>query len=419
MKILFVLAAFVGALVFLWPKLAEVAKEEKEQPISWSSVERVQWSDEPDFLRSMLIKREPVVIVDAPSFPQLHTLDAVGRHAAIARNCMRSSQSTFFYYDLTHALTETGTCRSNLKYEIEDVPMQSLIDRVGGRDRTEFYYYSSPLNKTSPELFDLLDFSPYNRTVAGLQVNFWLASQGCVSRLHYDASHNLFVQLAGRKRFQLVSPKEGFDRLPLYPASHPCQRASSFDFSSEKRLEAKEVVLDSGDLLYIPPFYFHHVESLTPSSSLNMYLPSKEMSNAVKINEFDFGISNDWLDVVQLSAVHHILRNVVARVFDLKKFSKRLEARFELSFQDTETLSCETPLTKGALDEDFSAYYCTSLSLDKVSKMELSIVVDRLVGLFEKLPVGTREILLMDWVETRILWAVEPALITKYLRNCF
>ena len=33
----------------------------------------------------------------------------------------------------------------------------------------------------------------------------------------------------------------------------------------------ERAILGEGDLLYIPPFYFHHVTSLTPSISINIY----------------------------------------------------------------------------------------------------------------------------------------------------
>ncbi len=191
---------------------------------------------------------------------------------------MRHSEATFFYYDTRHALTADGTCDSALAYTVEDVPMERLVQEIQHPREQRFLYYSTLLNETSAELLADFDVSPYhNVSGADLQVNFWMASGGAVSRLHYDAAHNLFLQLRGRKRFLLIGPEVAVSgRLPLFPSAHPCHRASPVDLTQfllsqapqMANVSVQEALLEEGDMLYIPPFWFHHVETLTASMSM-------------------------------------------------------------------------------------------------------------------------------------------------------
>jgi hypothetical protein len=246
-------------------------------------VDRATWpdTDTAAFLRELLQRRVPVIVRGVPRVPW--TFDHLKSRVATARNVMSHPQSTFFYYDTRHALTRDGTCTSSLDYDVRDVPMHELVARIERGDG-RFSYYSTLLNETSPELLADFDSSPYqNVSGSDLLINFWAASGGAVSRLHYDAAHNLFLQLRGRKRFLLVAPHDAVaQRLPMYPSAHPCHRASPVDptsfFASQvpqlADLIVREALLEEGDLLYIPPFWLHHVETLTGAMSLVRELTS-------------------------------------------------------------------------------------------------------------------------------------------------
>ena len=53
--------------------------------------------------------------------------------------------------------------------------------------------------------------------------SLWFSSAGSTTAIHYDHEHNMFVQLSGRKRFTLVSPKH-HNKLHLHPSLHPSWR---------------------------------------------------------------------------------------------------------------------------------------------------------------------------------------------------
>ena len=83
---------------------------------------------------------------------------------------------------------------------------------------------------------------------------------------HYDGYHNFYAQLSGRKKFTLVSPKY-WREVAVYPLLHPshaqCQANLSADVSLGTSIEYFETELGPGDVLYLPPLYFHHVEAVS------------------------------------------------------------------------------------------------------------------------------------------------------------
>jgi oxalate decarboxylase/phosphoglucose isomerase-like protein (cupin superfamily) len=98
---------------------------------------------------------------------------------------------------------------------------------------------------------------------------FWLSAAGVLAALHYDAdgSHNLNVQVRGKKRVLLFSPKEF-----LYPfpgTQLPAARSNFSQVNIEnpdlkkfprfKSARCEEAVLEEGDMLFIPSFWSHAV----------------------------------------------------------------------------------------------------------------------------------------------------------------
>lgn len=97
------------------------------------------------------------------------------------------------------------------------------------------------------------------------------------AQLHYDESHNLFAQIYGRKRFVLLPP-ESHRHISLYPHLHPSQRSVRISTKSSYLslgIPFYEVTLAPGDLLYLPPLWFHHVTALEDSISVNVWSESK------------------------------------------------------------------------------------------------------------------------------------------------
>jgi hypothetical protein len=109
---------------------------------------------------------------------------------------------------------------------------------------------------------------------AAIAPRLWLGNRG-TTPAHFDSSHNIGCVVAGRRRFTLLPPQRAPD-LYLGPPDHaptaaPMTVASlqSPDFERFPRLrlaldDALVAELAPGDAIYIPPLWFHQVESLDP-----------------------------------------------------------------------------------------------------------------------------------------------------------
>jgi ribosomal protein L16 Arg81 hydroxylase len=77
--------------------------------------------------------------------------------------------------------------------------------------------------------------------------------------------------LSGSRRYILAHPKE-CSNLALYPQSHPSARHSSLTWDDSQDIPAHvhEVVLQAGDVLYLPPHWFHMIVSLDMNIQCNI-----------------------------------------------------------------------------------------------------------------------------------------------------
>jgi len=113
-------------------------------------------------------------------------------------------------------------------------------------------------------------------------MQWWVGSGGATTQAHYDVADNLFVQLHGRKEFWLFPPDAALC-LHVYPDAHPRARKSQVclerpDAARHPMVaalpEPLRVVLEPGDALAIPAFWFHHVVARSASVSVNIFSES-------------------------------------------------------------------------------------------------------------------------------------------------
>ncbi|XP_054263777.1 hypoxia-inducible factor 1-alpha inhibitor-like isoform X2 [Macrosteles quadrilineatus] len=96
-----------------------------------------------------------------------------------------------------------------------------------------------------------------------------IGMEGNVTPCHYDEQQNMFAQIRGLKRFILFPPDQ-FECFYPYPVYHPYDRQSQVDFDKPDltrfpkfaEVSGQEAVVGPGDVLYIPIYWWHHVECL-------------------------------------------------------------------------------------------------------------------------------------------------------------
>uniref|UniRef100_A0A1B0D861 JmjC domain-containing protein n=1 Tax=Phlebotomus papatasi TaxID=29031 RepID=A0A1B0D861_PHLPP len=106
--------------------------------------------------------------------------------------------------------------------------------------------------------------SPDNEIKSEIEVKIWFGPWGTVSPLHFDKKHNLLAQVTGTKRLLLADPKDSEDVYPF--AGEMLSNTSQVDlenvdelqFPNIKNVSFHEIILNSGEMLYIPPGWWHH-----------------------------------------------------------------------------------------------------------------------------------------------------------------
>ena len=122
------------------------------------------------------------------------------------------------------------------------------------------------------------DLYKINRTQSrGIQCR--LGVPGLIAEAHFDNENNYIVMMGGSRRYLLGRPKN-CQNMYLYDQKHPLERHTSINWSTPVETIAEkfpnfhlttmnEVVLQPGDVLYLPTYWFHHIISLTINYQCN------------------------------------------------------------------------------------------------------------------------------------------------------
>ena len=144
--------------------------------------------------------------------------------------------------------------------------------------------YYAQLSHANELYNELPMFNPYHASSRPYQIDPHLqngiqcrfGSAGITAVSHFDNMRNWIAMLQGQRRYILSHPRN-CDSLQLYPIDHPLERHSQVDwndpnieqFPEFQHARANEVVLQAGDLLYLPTYWFHHIVSLDTNVQCN------------------------------------------------------------------------------------------------------------------------------------------------------
>lgn len=93
--------------------------------------------------------------------------------------------------------------------------------------------------------------------------------KGVIAENHFDLSRNAITLLGGQRRYILGAPNQ-CNNMNLLPRGHPSARHSAVDWSNPDlenfptfpKAHVNEVVMQPGDVLYLPTNWFHYIISL-------------------------------------------------------------------------------------------------------------------------------------------------------------
>ncbi|KFA92721.1 hypothetical protein Q664_14085 [Archangium violaceum Cb vi76] len=185
-----------------------------------------------------------------------------------------------------------------------DVLARELLECQRGESADSVYMQAHFIEKGTP-LFGalgpgVLPFLPEDNDIAMM----WVGSNGQVVNLHYDDFTTVICMVNGMKRVTLFPPESlphlyqaPFDRMLEY-----CQTSlvrvlepdlRRYPLFERAQREAQVAVLEPGDVLVMPPMWWHHVESfglnvmvntrLFPASFPQLESAYSNLSRAVKL----------------------------------------------------------------------------------------------------------------------------------------
>lgn len=138
-------------------------------------------------------------------------------------------------------------------------------------------------NNILPErLMKQIKYPPYFDPSLFIPPRIWIGPKGTLTPLHRDDTDNLFAQVWGQKTFTLAAPHHrealgtwstapqgGLDGCDFNPDAPDYQR-----FPHARDVTFMRVTLEAGDLLFLPEGWFHQVESVSTSLSVNFWVNS-------------------------------------------------------------------------------------------------------------------------------------------------
>lgn len=151
------------------------------------------------------------------------------------------------------------------------------------------YKHMQYLFSAHQEAMEMIDWSCMGIAEDGKRSTFWFGTAGARTQCHYDTyGWNIVAQLHGRKAWTLFPPS---DTANLYPTRVPYEESSVFsrvniddpNFDEHglfRQAKGHVVVLQPGDVLYVPRHWWHHVVCLDAAVSVNLWMEDEGDSQA-------------------------------------------------------------------------------------------------------------------------------------------
>lgn len=182
------------------------------------------------------------------------------------------SESVNGYFDLDQSNGGVERCtKMSFRNFIES------IDEGKEKDR-KLYLQQASLAKCFPEICGDISEISYIPKRQKLFQNLWIGSKSNISPLHYDPANNFLAQISGQKSILLADPASTKNLYPfggMSGAPHVSQvRFPNPDiekFPKVKGVKLLSCTIDPGDMLYIPPGWWHQVETLRAGVSVNTW----------------------------------------------------------------------------------------------------------------------------------------------------
>ena len=367
--------------------------------------------------------------------PETLSLAAKGKKITPQVLSKQGSEHVFIYHAVDQPLSTIKAISPEKSYKEIIYPSEKYFS-VLQKSFDGYYYYSSGGIELleiddifTQESLKNLTFSEHFKHGELGQVNYWLGKTNVTAYTHYDTSYNLHMIAYGQKRF-IIFPPDAYRELKLYPCLHQFYRQIQTDiFDSElqdliRRFNGVEVVLNPGEVLYIPPYWFHSVITMKTTISFNVWSQSEAYMIMEEVYTAAIPFEEEWGRVKLMQALNYLVKQLVGSLLPVKDANSFMQEsvyeRYKL-FQD------KLDVIVSEKDRQAVQEYCLRVHINDLLKPKKVAHVDegiaRIVTLFRKIqPQPVLEINLANYIEHltwRILGTDDIALLPFYFDLCF
>ena len=242
----------------------------------------------------------------------------------------------------------------------------------------------------------------------------WVGAPGVTTNAHFDTVHNFFVQLRGAKRFRLIAPTpHAIGALRLHSKLHTSRRQSQVDVGDEAVAQSlarggsavEDVELVPGEVLYIPPFHFHHVRALgtprasPPAVSLSVWSSAEPEHAAIDAAEaIAVPFETNWERPRRRAAAAAFVWRIVAQLHAERAAPAPRIVVAELLLPRYAGSASPRGNATAA-----SAAACTVADRALATKVQRR--ADQVAAAFGRVPTRARLLYLLDYVEVVAAWA--------------
>jgi hypothetical protein len=158
---------------------------------------------------------------------------------------------------------------------------KEIFKRINTIDPLYKYYFAPEITQiTFPDLFADIVYPSWISQQNVKEMNFWFSQQYNQTILHFDLLDNFLVQIYGKKKIRLFSPDDSSYLYPTITTAYDKPRLSKicnlddvdFDkFPDFIHAHCYEGIIMPSDIIYIPAGWWHEVQSLDISLSVNFF----------------------------------------------------------------------------------------------------------------------------------------------------
>lgn len=270
---------------------------EENVSIGSGSSKNKQKINEPDVpvgVKRTKIERErcSIVVLQRPSMEQFQINHFSALIPALILDCMDHWPALKNWKQLDYLLAvagertvpiEIGSHYTNENWSQDLVKFKDFLNRQLSVDkpcdRIEYLAQHNLFDQIPALRKDILtpEYCCVGSSNESIDIKAWLGPKGTISPMHFDPKHNLLCQVFGHKKIILAAPE---DSPNLYP--HETEMLKNTTQIDAENIDLEKFPLCSnvkffnfnlyeGEMLYIPPGWWHYVRSLERSFSVSFW----------------------------------------------------------------------------------------------------------------------------------------------------